>query len=56
VSDSSLYHEAFADFGGPLYSVDWVPAVDRARRRHRDIEGVGQFADLRQMLIAEVAR
>jgi hypothetical protein len=56
VSDSSLYREAFADFRGPLYSVDWVPAPGRVRRRHRDIEGLGHFADLRQLLISEVAR
>jgi hypothetical protein len=56
VSDSSLFHEAFTDFGGPLYSVDWVPAAGRVRRQHRDIDGVGHFADLRRILITEVAR
>jgi hypothetical protein len=56
VSDSSLYREAFADVGGPLYSLDWVPVLDRGRRRRRDIAGMGDFADLRQMLLFEVAR
>jgi hypothetical protein len=54
--DSSLYREAFADMGGPLYSLDWVPVPGRGRRRHRDIQGVGDFADLRQLLLFEVAR
>ena len=53
-SDSSLYREAFTDHG-PLYTVDWVPAC-RARRRHRDVAGVGAFGDLRQLVLFEVAR
>ena len=56
VSDSSLYREAFADVGGPLYTLEWVPAVRRARRGHRDIPGVGDFADLRNLLVYEVER
>lgn len=55
-SDSSLYREAFTDVGGPLYSLEWVPAPGRVRRRHRDIVGVGDFADLRQVMLFEVAR
>ncbi len=54
-SDSSLYLDAFADVGGPLYTLHWVPAPDRGRR-HRDIGGLGDFADLRQLLLFEVAR
>jgi len=53
---SSRFHEALGDFGGPLYSIDWVPNPEHARRRHRDIEGVGGFADLRRLLMTEVAR
>jgi hypothetical protein len=53
--DSSLYHAAF-DFGGPLYSVDWVPGLLARRRRRRDVSGMGPFADLRQLLLFEVAR
>jgi hypothetical protein len=57
VSDSSLYRAAFTDFGGPLYTLDWIPAPERARRRHRDIHGIaGDFADLRQLVLEEVAR
>lgn len=54
-SDSSLYREAFTDAGGPLYTLDWVPAC-RERRRHRDLAGVGEFTDLRQLVLHEVAR
>lgn len=56
-SDSSLFRETFTDVGGPLYSLDWIPALERGRRaRRRDINGMGEFADLRQLLIEEVAR
>jgi hypothetical protein len=54
VSDSSLYREAFADFGGPLYTLERIPAAALGRRR-RYIRGVGDFADLRR-LMTEVAR
>jgi hypothetical protein len=55
-SDSSLYRTAFDDFGGPLYTLDWVPAHQRARHRNRALSGVGDFDDLQQLLITEVAR
>jgi hypothetical protein len=35
-SDSSLYREAFADFGGPLYTLDRVPAAALAPQRAGD--------------------
>lgn len=53
---SSLYREAFSDGGGPLYTLDWVHACRRGRRRHRDLQGLGEFADLRQLVLLEVAR
>jgi hypothetical protein len=53
--DSDFYREVFTDFGGPLYTLDWVPASHRARR-HRDLRGFGSFADLRQLVTFEVAR
>jgi hypothetical protein len=54
---SSLFHGAFPDVGTSLlYTVDWVPAVGRPRRRRPDITGMGDFADLRQLLAVEVAR
>ena len=56
-SETSLYRETFADVGGPLYTLDWIPAPERGRRAHRrDISGMGAFADLRQLLLDEVAR
>lgn len=56
-SETSLYRETFADVGGPLYTLDWIPAPERGRRaRRRDIAGMGAFADLKQMLLDEVAR
>jgi hypothetical protein len=40
--------------GEPLYKLTFV---DRRRRRHHDpIEGLGQFHDLRQLVMFEVAR
>lgn len=54
-SDTSIYREAFTDGGGPLYTLDWVPGP-LERRRHRDVRGVGAFADLRQLVLFEVAR
>lgn len=53
--ESSLYHAAF-DFGGPLYSVDWVPGRRGRRKGARDVRGMGDFADLRQLVLFEVAR
>jgi hypothetical protein len=56
-SDTSLYRAAFADGGGPLYTLDWVPASAWGRRgRRRDIGGMAGFSDLRQLLLFEVAR
>ena len=56
-SDSSLFRETFGDAGGLLYTLTWTPAPARGRRaRRHDITGMGEFADLRDVLIAEVAR
>ena len=54
--DTRHFHESFTDFGAtPLYSVEYVP--DLRRRRHRDaLDGLGDFRDLRQLLLFEVAR
>ena len=52
VSDSSLYRDVFADFGGPLYTLDWVVG----RRPRRELRGVGDFSDLRRLLIEETSR
>ena len=53
---SDFYREVFTDFGGPLYTLDWVPACRQGRHRHRDLPGVGEFTDLRQQVLFEVAR
>jgi hypothetical protein len=50
--DSSLYRDVFADFGGPLYTLDWVVG----RRPRRELRGVGDFSDLRRLLIEETSR
>jgi len=53
--DSSPYHDAFLDFGGPLYELEWLPAASAVRPR-RDIALVGDFDDLERLLVFEVAR
>jgi hypothetical protein len=55
-SDSTLFHAVIPDDGGALYTLDWVAAGPRALRRHRDIRGLGDFRDLRQLVLLEVAR
>ena len=55
--DSSLFRETFTDGGGPLYTLEWIRVPERGRRvRRRDIAGMGEFADLRQLVIDGVAR
>lgn len=56
MSDSTLFREVIPDDGGALYTLDWVAAGAEALRRHRDIRGLGEFADLRQLVLCEVAR
>lgn len=54
--DSCLCRAALLDTGrNPLYSIDWVPATGRKRRRGT-IGGMGDFRDLRQLVLVEVAR
>jgi hypothetical protein len=55
-ADLSAYDGARLDDGAPLYTVEWVPAPGRVRRRHRDLPGVGDFCDLRQLLMFGVPR
>lgn len=33
-SDSSLYRDAFVDFGAPLYTLEWIPAAALGRRKN----------------------
>lgn len=53
---TSLFREAFDDFGRtPLYTLDVV--WDRRRPDHPDdLVGLGDFRDLHQILIEEIAR
>lgn len=54
--DMGLFHASFPDFGDtPLYSLECVPRLRRPRRRD-EITGMGDFRDLRQLLLFEVAR
>jgi len=54
---SNFFQETFSDAGAPLYTLDWIPGPARVRRAARgDVVGMGDFADLRRLLIEEVAR
>ena len=53
--DSTICREAFLDDGGALYSVAWVPGCEHRRRRTR-LPGLGNFRDLEQLVVEEVAR
>ncbi|MBK7580084.1 MAG: hypothetical protein IPI67_07735 [Myxococcales bacterium] len=51
-ADLSAYDGIRADDGGAApYTVEWVPPPGRVRRRHRDLSGVDDFCDLRQLLL-----
>jgi len=52
--DSTLWRAAW-DESGPLYSISWVPGVERPRRQ-RPISGLGDFKDLERVLVWEAAR
>jgi len=55
--DSRLFHDAFDDVGEPLYTLEWVAALGGlGRRRRRDIAGLGDFADLRDLVLGAVPR
>ena len=53
--DSNFCREAFLDNGSALYSLVWVPAAERRRRRGH-LHGLGDFRDLERLVISEVAR
>lgn len=55
VPDASIYQDAFLDFGGPLYELEWLPGAGAVRPR-RDIAGIGDFDDLERLLVFELAR
>lgn len=56
-SVTSRYPDVFHDPSEtPLYALEWVPALQRARRHRDDLGGMGRFQDLRQVVLFEVAR
>lgn len=53
---TSSFLESVADYGkAPLFEIEVVTAGRRQRRRDR-LEGMGDFRDLRQLLLFEVAQ
>ena len=54
-SGTSLSRACLPDFETALYTLEYVDALRRPRRRD-DITGMGRFEDLRQLLLFEVAR
>ncbi len=53
---TSSFLESVVDYGKtPLYEIEVVTAGRRQRRRDR-LDGMGDFRDLRQLLLFEVAR
>jgi hypothetical protein len=53
---SNLFRDRFGACGEPLYAIDVVPMASRSRARRRDVRGLGDFRDLRQMVLAEAWR
>jgi len=57
LSVTSRYPDVFRDPSEtPLYALEWVPTIQRARRHRDDLGGMGRFQDLRQVVLFEVAR
>jgi len=53
---TTSYLESVADYGrAPLYEIE-VVAPGRRRRQRDRLDGMGDFRDLRQLLLFEVAR
>lgn len=55
-SASALCRDSFGDFGdGVHYSLEYVSVLRPPRRRDR-LDGVGDFRDLRQLLLFDLSR
>ncbi|MCG8420851.1 MAG: hypothetical protein MJE77_23265 [Proteobacteria bacterium] len=56
--DVSRYHDFFAEPDHtPMYSIEYVSSSAELRQLYRDrIAGMGQFSDLKQLLLFEVSR
>lgn len=56
LSESTLWRDAFADFGdGRHYTLEYVNVL-RPPRRRDGLGGVGDFRDLRQLLLFDLSR
>ena len=44
-----LLQDWFPDFGGPLYILEWTDELARPRCEDEDLDGLGEFEDLRQL-------
>ena len=51
---TSLYRDYFADFGGPLYSLQYGQHLREVARRADRLGMSGDFSDLRQLHIADL--
>jgi hypothetical protein len=55
--DAARFHVDFADFGQtPLYSIELVSRLRRRQRRRDSLGGVGDFRDLRQLMLFDQER
>jgi len=56
--ESNLFRDRFGACGEPLYAIDVVPMAkaSRVHPRSREVRGLGDFRDLRQMVLTEVWR
>lgn len=50
-----LYRDWLPDFGGPLYAIEWQSGERRPRRRD-DLGAMGDFGDLKQLVLFDAGR
>jgi len=55
-SDTGPLGELATHARTPLYTLDWAEGRRRAPRRSERVDGVGDFRDLRQLMLFTVAR
>lgn len=53
--DAPLLRDWFADFGGPLYTIDWTNRGDLPASGD-ELDGVGDFDELEQLHLFDVMR
>jgi hypothetical protein len=54
--ESNLYRDVFGTSCEPLYVLDIVPMDGARKRRRRDVRGLGDFRDVKQLVLDEVWR